>query len=64
MIVADRKKFDLAAIRRQQGIKCPDCHCRLLWKVYDTTPKGGVIKRIRKCANCGREIRTTERMDE
>lgn len=64
MIVGERKKFDIAAMRQQQGIKCPDCHCRHFWKVYDTTPKGIALKRVRVCRNCGREVTTWERIEE
>jgi len=63
MIAMERKKFDIAAIRRAQGIKCPDCHCRD-FRVYDTTPKGGAIRRVRVCRHCGREVVTWERAEQ
>ena len=64
MIVAERKKVDIAAIQRQQGIRCPDCHCRHFWDVTKTYPKGNAIKRTRECRHCGYALTTWERPEE
>lgn len=50
--VAERKKYDIAAIQREQGLKCPECHCRDLRVVW-TEPMGNRIKRHRYCRHCG-----------
>lgn len=50
--VAERKKWDIAKIHREHGLKCPECHCRDLRVVW-TEPLGNRIKRHRYCRNCG-----------
>lgn len=63
MIMAERKKIDLQAIMQRQGIKCPQCHCRHFWKVDESKPRGGGIRRVRTCRNCGHELVTWERAE-
>lgn len=50
--VAERKKYDIAAMQRVQGLQCPQCRCRDL-RVKWTEPMGNRIKRHRYCRNCG-----------
>ena len=62
--MSERKKYDIAKLRAQQGIKCPDCHCRHFSEVVKTYPKGNAIQRRRVCRHCGREMVTWERPEE
>lgn len=41
------------------GIPCADCGCRHSY-VVRTVKVGAVIRRTRRCRNCGREFYTTE----
>ena len=41
------------------GIPCADCGCRHSY-VVRTVKMGEVIRRTRRCRNCGREYYTTE----
>ena len=41
------------------GIPCADCGCRHSY-VVRTVKMGEVIRRTRRCRNCGREFYTTE----
>ena len=41
------------------GIPCADCGCRHSY-VVRTVKMGEVVRRTRRCRNCGREFYTTE----
>lgn len=42
-------------------LRCPKCGCPHL-PVYWTRQSNGLVRRHRKCRNCGRPIITTERI--
>jgi len=42
------------------GIACPNCGCRH-WRVSDTDPLSGKIRRYRVCRHCGHRKITFER---
>lgn len=42
-----------------EGIPCAQCGCRHSY-VVRTVKMGSVIRRTRRCRNCGREFYTTE----
>jgi len=44
------------------GIICPKCGCRD-WRVTNTIVHNGSIIRYRVCRNCGRKVRTKERIN-
>jgi len=44
------------------GLKCPRCACRHFYTV-NTKRLRGWIRRRKVCRNCGRKIRTRERLD-
>lgn len=44
---------------RNEGIRCPGCHCRHLIQVF-TRHSGSRTVRVRECRHCGRRVRTTE----
>ena len=41
------------------GIPCAECGCRHSY-VVRTMKMGGIVRRTRRCRNCGREYYTTE----
>lgn len=57
--VAERKKYDIAAIQREQGLKCPECHCRHFYcnKTHD---KGEGVNRYKYCRNCNYRVVSRE----
>lgn len=42
------------------GIQCPKCGCRHLWKVRDTDVVEEGVRRYRVCRHCGYVVRTVE----
>lgn len=50
---------DVNAEELAEGIPCSDCGCRHSY-VVRTVKMGEVIRRTRRCRNCGREFYTTE----
>ncbi|HPY76665.1 MAG TPA: ogr/Delta-like zinc finger family protein [Anaerohalosphaeraceae bacterium] len=48
---------------KTKGIACPKCGCKD-WKVTDTRVfSHNKIRRYRQCRNCGRKIRTVEKIE-
>jgi len=57
--------------KKKPGIKCPRCGCADLrdppdrpWRVVKTLAMPGWIRRYRICRNCGKVIRTKEKIDK
>lgn len=46
----------------ERGLSCPDCGCAHVPVKYTRDLPGGRRVRVRECRNCGRRIRTTERL--
>lgn len=45
---------------RENGVRCPKCHCRHLPQVF-TRHRGNITIRVRECRNCGKRVRTIEK---
>ena len=54
------KSAEALAVGGKVGIACPKCGCRH-WRVTDTDPLDGKIRRYRICRNCGYHKTTFER---
>jgi rubredoxin len=54
------KPADAPAANGTAGIVCPKCGCRH-WRVRDTDPLNGKIRRYRICRGCGHHKTTFER---
>ena len=50
---------DVMRDEASDGIPCAECGCRHSY-VVRTVKMGEVIRRTRRCRNCGREFYTTE----
>jgi hypothetical protein len=57
----DNEKANKEPKRYDEGLMCPDCHCRDL-RVYATRRRGDGVLRIRFCRHCNRRIITRERI--
>ncbi|HOK96389.1 MAG TPA: hypothetical protein PK052_06780 [Anaerohalosphaeraceae bacterium] len=45
------------------GLRCPSCGCTHFYTIDSRPIVGNRIRRRRICRNCGRQVRTIERID-
>lgn len=57
-----KKPRKVVRMRKNKGIRCPQCYCKDLRAWMTRTVEGGTaVRRVKKCRSCGHTIETIER---